>query len=46
MDVIVRYWAGLVKIRKFKTSEIKIFNLYLYVLKIVVNLRTEIDVTY
>lgn len=46
MDVIVHYWAGLVKIRKFKTSEIKIFNLYLYVLKIVVNLRTEIDVTY
>ncbi len=31
MDVIVHYWAGLVKIRKFKTSEIKIFNLYLYV---------------
>ena len=29
MDVIVHYWAGLVKIRKFKTSEIKIFNLYL-----------------
>ena len=27
MDVIVHYWAGLVKIRKFKTSEIKIFNL-------------------
>lgn len=32
MDVIVYYWAGLVKIRIFKTSEIKIFNLYLYVL--------------
>ncbi len=32
MDVIVHYWACLVKIRKFKTSEIKIFNLYLYVL--------------
>ena len=32
MDVIVHYWAGLIKIRKFETSEIKIFNLYLYVL--------------
>ncbi len=32
MDVIVHYLADLVKIRKFKTSEIKIFNLYLYVL--------------
>lgn len=32
MDVIVHYWAGLVKIRKFETSEIKFFNLYLYVL--------------
>lgn len=32
MDVIVHYWTGLVKIREFKTSEIKIFNLYLYVL--------------
>lgn len=32
MDVIVHYWTGLVKICKFETSEIKIFNLYLYVL--------------
>lgn len=32
MDVIVHYWTGLVKIRKFETSEIKFFNLYLYVL--------------
>ena len=32
MDVIVHYWTGLVKIRKFETSEIKIFNLYFYVL--------------
>ena len=32
MGVIVYYWAGLVKIRKFETSEIKNFNLYLYVL--------------
>ena len=32
MDVIVHYWTGLVKTRKFETSEIKIFNLYLYVL--------------
>lgn len=32
MDVIVYYLADLVKIRKFETSEIKIFNLYLYVL--------------
>lgn len=32
MDVIVHYWADLVKIRKFEASEIKIFNLYLYVL--------------
>lgn len=32
MDVIVHYWTGLVKISKFETSEIKIFNLYLYVL--------------
>ena len=32
MDVIVHYWAGPVKIRKFETSEIKFFNLYLYVL--------------
>ena len=32
MDVIVHYWTDLVKIRKFETSEIKIFNLYLYVL--------------
>ncbi len=32
MDVIVHYWACLVKIRKFEMSEIKIFNLYLYVL--------------
>lgn len=32
MDVIVHYWTGLVTIRKFETSEIKIFNLYLYVL--------------
>ncbi len=30
MDVIVHYWAGLVKIRKFKTSERKNFNLYLF----------------
>ena len=29
MDVIVYYWADFVKIRKFETSEIKIFNLYL-----------------
>ena len=27
MDVIVHYLADLVKIRKFETSEIKIFNL-------------------
>lgn len=39
MDVIVHYWTGLVKIRKFETSEIKIFNLYLLYYKIVVNLR-------
>lgn len=32
MDVIVHYWTGLVKIREFETSEIKNFNLYLYVL--------------
>lgn len=32
MDVIVHYWTNLVKIRKFMTSEIKIFNLYLYAL--------------
>lgn len=32
MDVIVHYWTDLVKIRKFETSEIKIFNLYLYAL--------------
>lgn len=32
MDVIVHYWTGLVKIREFETSEIKIFNLYLYTL--------------
>lgn len=32
MDVIVHYLADLVKIPKFETSEIKIFNLYLYVL--------------
>ncbi len=32
MGVIVYYWADLVKIRKFETPEIKIFNLYLYVL--------------
>lgn len=32
MDVIVHYWTCLVKIRKFETSEMKIFNLYLYVL--------------
>ena len=32
MDVIVHYWTGLVKIRKFEASEIKNFNLYLYVL--------------
>lgn len=32
MDVIVHYLADLVKIRKFGTSEIKIYNLYLYVL--------------
>lgn len=32
MDVIVHYWTDLVKIRKFETSEIKIFNIYLYVL--------------
>lgn len=32
MDIIVHYWTDLVKIRKFETSEIKIFNLYLYVL--------------
>ncbi len=32
MGVIVYYWADLVKIRKFETSERKIFNLYLYVL--------------
>lgn len=32
MDVIVYYLADLVKIRKFETSEIKNFNLYLYVL--------------
>lgn len=32
MGVIVYYWANLIKIRKFETSEIKIFNLYLYVL--------------
>ncbi len=32
MDVIVYYWADFVKIRKFETSERKIFNLYLYVL--------------
>lgn len=30
MDVIVHYWAGLVKIRKFETSERKIFNLCLF----------------
>lgn len=30
MDVIVHYWAGLVKIRKFETSERKNFNLYLF----------------
>lgn len=30
--LFVYYWANLVKIRKFETSEIKIFNLYLYVL--------------
>lgn len=34
MDVIVYYWADLVKIRKFETSEIKNFNLYLYVLSL------------
>lgn len=32
MDVIVHYLADLVKIRKFETSEIKIINIYLYVL--------------
>lgn len=32
MDVIVYYLADLVKIRKFETSEIKNFNLYLYAL--------------
>lgn len=32
MGVIVYYWADLVKICKFETSERKIFNLYLYVL--------------
>ncbi len=32
MGVIVYYWANLIKIRKFETSEIKNFNLYLYVL--------------
>lgn len=32
MDVIVYYLADLVKIRKFETSEIKKFNLYLYAL--------------
>lgn len=30
MDVIVHYWSGLVKIRKFETSERKNFNLYLF----------------
>lgn len=30
MDVIVHYLADLVKIRKFETSEMKIFNIYLY----------------
>ncbi len=29
MDVIVHYWTGLVKIRKYETSELKNFNLYL-----------------
>lgn len=32
MDVIVHYLADLVKIRKFETSEITIFTIYLYVL--------------
>lgn len=32
MDVIVYYLADLVKIRKYETSEIKNFNLYLYAL--------------
>lgn len=32
MDVIVHYWTGLVKIRKFETSESKNFNLYLFLL--------------
>lgn len=36
MDVIVHYWAGLVKIRKFKTSEIKIFIYTCMYYKIVV----------
>ncbi len=30
MGVIVYYWADLVKIRKFETSERKNFNLYLF----------------
>lgn len=30
MDVIVHYWTGLVKIRKFDTSERKKINLYLF----------------
>lgn len=30
--LFVYYWADFVKIRKFETSEIKIFNLYLYAL--------------
>ncbi len=32
MDAIVYYLADLVKIRKFETSKMKNFNLYLYVL--------------
>lgn len=32
MDVIVHYLAAIVKIRKFKTSESKNFNLYLFLL--------------
>lgn len=46
MDVFVHYWAGPVKIRKFETSEIKILPYTCMYYKIVVNLRTEIDVTY
>lgn len=39
MDVIVHYWAGLVKIRKFETSEINFFTYTCMYYKIVVNLR-------